>query len=468
MKRLVLLLLVVAFLGCKVGENSCGQAFIGGEVINPNNDFLVLKKDTSPIDTLYLDENNRFAYRVESLDPGLHSIVHGDEYQIIILEPNDSLMVRLNTLDFDESLVFSGMGSKKNNYLINLFLQMEEEESFVYKYWKLKPADFLEKVDSLRENKLFQLDKFSNKYKASEFFLKVASVGIDYNHFMHKEQYPYRHFGMNKQLPKDSLPEDYFDFRDWVDYNDEELKDYYPYYAFLFNHFNNLASEKYFEETDTKYLDRMNVDYHLNKLEIIDEKVNNEVLRNILLKYPTRNFLSFCTSPEDAEVMYDSYTEKNSNKENASYIEGLYNTLKRLGPGNKLPVVEVVDHTNNVTTLNNVSSKPKVLYFWTSVNKYHFKNSHNKVKELKKAYPNVDFIAININSNNAHVWKRLLKENKIDYTNEFRFRDPRIAKKMLAIQYINKVIVLDDDNNIVTSNANLFNHDFKDILKKLK
>ena len=237
MKRLVLLLLVVTFLGCKVGENSCGQAFIGGEVINPNNDFLVLKKDTSPIDTLYLDENNRFAYRVESLDPGLHSIVHGDEYQIIILEPNDSLMVRLNTLDFDESLVFSGMGSKKNNYLINLFLQMEEEESFVYKYWKLKPADFLEKVDSLRENKLFQLDKFSNKYKASEFFLKVASVGIDYNHFMHKEQYPYRHYGMNKQLPKDSLPEDYFDFRNWVDYNDEELKDYYPYYAFLFNHF---------------------------------------------------------------------------------------------------------------------------------------------------------------------------------------------------------------------------------------
>jgi hypothetical protein len=468
MKRLILLLLVVTFLGCKSGENSCGQAFIGGEIINPNKDFLVLKKDTLPIDTLYLDENNRFAYHIESLDPGLHSIVHGDEYQIIILEPNDSLMVRLNTLDFDESLVFSGMGSKKNNYLINLFLEMEEEEGIIYKYWKLKPTDFLQKMDSLREIKLHQLDKFSNKHMASDFFVKVVEAGVDYSHYSHKELYPYRHFGMNKPLPKDSLPGSYFAFRNDVDYNDEELKDFYPYYAFLFNHFNNLASEKFFTETDSKYLDRMNINYHLNKLELIDEKISNEILKNILLKYLTRNFLSFCTSPEDAKILYDSYTKKNTSKENASYIQGLYNTLKRLGPGNKIPVVEVIDHANNVTTLNNLSSKPKVLYFWTSINKYHFKNSHNKVRELKKAYPNVDFIAININSNNAHVWKRLLKEHKIDYKKEFRFRDPQIAKKMLAIQYINKVIVLDGDNNIIASNANLFNHDFKYILNKLK
>ena len=37
-------------------------------------------------------------------------------------------MFRLNTLDFDESLVFTGEGAKKNNYLINLFLEHEKEE----------------------------------------------------------------------------------------------------------------------------------------------------------------------------------------------------------------------------------------------------------------------------------------------------------------------------------------------------
>lgn len=469
MKRLfILTVLVISVLGCNTSENSCGQAFIGGEIINPNHDFLVLKRDTSPIDTLYLDENNRFAYRVESLDPGIHSIVHGDEYQIIILEPNDSLMVRLNTLDFDESLVFSGAGAKKNNYLIDLFLEMEEEERMVYNFRKLSPDEFVIKIDSMKEDKYARLDKFTQKYGSSDFFEKVVTVGINYNHFTHKEQYPYRHFGMNKPIPIEELPEGYFDFRNAINYNDEELKDYYPYYAFLFNHFNNLACEKYFDETEASYLDRMNIDYHLNKLDLINDNVSNEVLKNILLKYPTINFLSFCNSTQDAEAMYSSYVDKNTNEENTIHVEGLYNTLKRLNPGNKLPVVEVLNHKNEATTLNNISNNPKVLYFWTSVNKYHFKNSHNKVKELRVAYPDIDFIAININSNNAPVWKRLIKDNNFDFNYEYRFRDPKIAKKMLAIRYINKVIVLDRYNTIVSSNANLFNYDFSDILEELK
>ena len=468
MKRIVALIVFgILVLGCKTNENTCGQAFIGGEIINPNNDYLVLKRDTAPIDTLYLDENNRFAYQVESLEPGLHSIVHGDEYQIIIIEPNDSLMVRLNTLDFDESLVFSGNGSKKNNYLIELFLEMEDEEGLVYNFRKLKPQEFVDKIDSMRTKKYEKLDKFTEKYGPSDFFQKVVTVGINYNHFTHKEQYPYRHFGMNKPIPMDALPDGYFDFRNGINYNDEELKDYYPYYAFLFNHFNNLASEKYFEESDAKFLERMNVDYHLNKLDLINDRVSNEVLKNILLKYPTINFLSFCDSAEDAEDMYTSYVDKNTNEENTLHVEGLYNTLKRLSPGNKLPVVEVLNHKNEVTTLNNISSKPKVLYFWTSVNKYHFRNSHNKVEELRAAYPEVDFISININSNNRSVWKRLIKENDFNFKYEYRFRDPNIAKKMLAIRYINKVIVLDNQDEIITSNGNLFNSDFVSVLDAL-
>ena len=29
----------------------------------------------------------------------------------MVIEPNDSIMIRLNTLDFDESLVFTGQGA---------------------------------------------------------------------------------------------------------------------------------------------------------------------------------------------------------------------------------------------------------------------------------------------------------------------------------------------------------------------
>ena len=469
MKQLIVfILLITTFFGCNTNENTCGHAFIGGEIINPNNKYVTLFRDASPIDTLYLDENNRFSYKIESLNPGLHSFNHGGEYQVMIIEPNDSIMIRLNTIDFDESLVFSGSGSKKNNYLINMFLKLEEEEHFVYESSKLSPKKFLVKLDSIKDDKYQALENFKQKYLPTVFFINVAKTGIDYSYYRDKEIYAYRYFGINEPLPLDSLPSDYFDFRKEIDYNREELKEFYPYFNFLFPHFNNLAMEKYFKDNAEKKLVRTNINYHLNKLELIDDMVESDVMKNILLKFPTINFLNYSTSFEDSEAMFNSYIEKNTSKQNAGYVTTIYKTLNRLRPGNNVPDIEILNFKNEVATLNSVTKKPTILYFWTSANQYHFKNSHAKVKELKTLYPSIDFISININSNNEPNWKLLLKQNNIDVTNEYRFRNPEIAKKLLAIRYINKVIVVDRNNNIISSNANLFKSDFKVLLDNIK
>lgn len=469
MKQLLVLILVITtFSGCNTNDNTCGQAYIGGEIINPNNEFVTLYRDASPIDTLFLDENNRFSYKIETLDPGLHSFNHGNEYQIVIVEPNDSIMIRLNTIDFDESLVFSGPGSKKNNYLINMFLKLEDEEHFIYESSKLNPEKFLAILDSVKAEKVQSLNTFKQKYLPTEFFINVAETGIDYSYYRDKEIYAYRYFGINEPLPLDSLPKGYFDFRKDIDYNREELKEFYPYFNFLFPHFNNLAMEKYFEDNNEDKLVRTNIEYHLNKLELIDEMVESNLMKNILLKFPTINFLNYSTSFEDSEAMFNSYIEKNSNEQNAIYITNLFKTLNRLRPGNNLPDIEILNFKNEAATLNSITKKPTVLYFWTSENQYHFKNSHAKVKELKTLYPSVDFISININSNNEPNWKLLLKHNNIDITNEYRFRNPEIAKKLLAIRYINKVIVVDRNDNIISSNANLFKGDFRNLLDEIK
>lgn len=114
MKQLLIFtLLCISLLSCNNTQTGCGEAYFGGEIINPNSDYLVLYDNTAPIDTIYLDENNRFSRKVENLNSGLHSFIHGGEYQIMVLEPNDSILLRLNTLDFDESIVYTGKGSKR-------------------------------------------------------------------------------------------------------------------------------------------------------------------------------------------------------------------------------------------------------------------------------------------------------------------------------------------------------------------
>ena len=62
------------------------------------------------------------------------------------------------------------------------------------------------------------------------------------------------------------------------------------------------------------------------------------------------------------------------------------------------------------------------------------------------------------------MWKRLLNQHNFPLEGEYRFRDAEAAKKILAIQYINKVMVVDENDIIITSNANMFSSDFKDLL----
>ena len=469
MKQIVIFVFIfTTLLGCNSNDNSCGQAYFGGEIINPSNDFLVLYDNTAPIDTLYLDENNRFSLHIENLNSGLHSFIHGGEYQAVIIEPNDSILLRLNTLDFDKSLVFTGRGAKKNNYLINLFVTLESEERMMYNLSKLEPEEFQIRIDSLRLDKLSDLNGFIEKYPNWEFFNKVSKSNIDFSYYSYKELYPFRHYGKYRLIDYKSLPDDFYDFRKTIDYNDEDLKDFYPYYNFLFPHFNNLALNKYFETSKDSVFNRNSIDYNLNKLQLIDSLVSNHDIKNNLLKYATRNFLSYCNSTKESEAMFNSYMNKSSNEEHSEYISNLNNTLKKLLPGNKFPDIEITNYKNEVVNINALLNKPTVVYFWSKAVKNHFKNSHKKVIDLKEDYPNVNFISINIDTNQMNMWKRILKENDFQVDKEYKFRDPEAAKKILAIQYINKVMVVNSNKTIVTSNGNMFSKDFITILNSLK
>ena len=73
---------------------------------------------------------------------------------MILLEPNDSIMFRLNTYDFDESLVFTGNGARKNNYLLKTYLSNEKEAKQLVTYSKMEPEAFNSFVENRRQKQL--------------------------------------------------------------------------------------------------------------------------------------------------------------------------------------------------------------------------------------------------------------------------------------------------------------------------
>ncbi len=475
MKQILFFVSVLIVLSCNDRSNTnLGGAFIGGEIINPNNDYVVLYDANIVIDTLYLDQQNRFSHTFKNLKPGLHSFVHGGEIQVVLLEPQDSVMIRLNTLDFDESLVFSGHGAKKNNYLVNLSNTLEAEFRKSFEYSRLDPKTFQAKLDSIKDIKFTKFQSFNDKHPNSKLFKTIASSYIDYNYYTSKELYSSRHFGNNVSTDHSLFPDNFYDFRKKVDYSNKALEDFYHYNNFLFLHFNNLARDRYFETISKtqKHITQFNrqaVDFNLIKLELMDSLVTNKAMKNNLIKIVTRNFLSNSSSTKDSETIYNSFLAKSSDEEGIKYINLFYDTLKRLKPGKKFPDLLIISALDKDNSINQVilNNKPTVIYFWSNAIKSHFINSHKKANKLREEYPDVNFIAVNINGNSDYIWKRMLNLHKYDLDYEYKFKNPEFARRILALTNISKVMVVDKDLTIISSNINMFSKDLVNVLDKL-
>src|SRR5574343_1772228 len=201
-------------------------AYFGGEVQNPQSKFVLFLKDDEVIDTIYLDKNNRFIHKFDSLPPGLYSFKHNPEYQYVYFDKNDSLMVRLNTLDFDNSLMFCGRGDEKNNFLMELFIQNNNDRNQMYEVYTKDINAFQKNIDSTYKKAKSLYVKRKVFINWNEDFDKIASSSVELNHAYKKEIFPFVHeFRTGKSVKKD-LPKDYYKHRKLIDLNDTALVNY--------------------------------------------------------------------------------------------------------------------------------------------------------------------------------------------------------------------------------------------------
>ena len=122
----------IFFIGC----NNQNKTFISGKIIKPTNNEILILKDEKVIKNISINSEGMFSSSLEILNDGLYNFIHLPEFQYLIINKGDSLVLRLNSLDFDESLVFSGAGASKNNYLIDVFLDHEKEENYIKSNYK--------------------------------------------------------------------------------------------------------------------------------------------------------------------------------------------------------------------------------------------------------------------------------------------------------------------------------------------
>ncbi|NND61798.1 MAG: hypothetical protein HKN48_01255 [Flavobacteriaceae bacterium] len=432
-------------------SDSCGSAWLGGEIINPKKDYIILSQSRQVIDTVPLDENNFFMYQIDQVEPGIFFIVH-NEYQALFIEPGDSLMLRVNTIEFDESLFFTGKGADKNNLMMELFLQNEKESAEMPAMYLLPPPEFEAKLDSLKQIRAMRFEEFIASKNPSSHFKKIIDASIKYDNFSKRELYLSANSRKKVFGESVEIPANFLDYRKEVDLGSETLRSFYPYYRYLSYYLDNLAFEEYKGE---EYYNRDSFTHNYIKSAMIDSLITNDSLKNSLLRTCANRYFLKAKDEDNERKMLDQFLKLSTNKKDHKEIEKLAKATIQLTPGHKIPNLMLLTAENTVKDLHSTFNGPTVLYFWSSNSIKHYKKIHTRASELKSKYPEYNFIGINLDTH-FKKWLKIVKSSGYDELQEYQFENIDTAEMKLVINSVNKAMIVDGNGMIINGNTNIF------------
>ncbi|EDM43524.1 fructose-6-phosphate aldolase 2 [unidentified eubacterium SCB49] len=442
-----------------MGKKANGT-YIAGVIENPRGNNVVLYHNDIVIDTLTLDDNNRFSYRNDSLIEGLYTFRHR-EYQRFYLNKNDSILIHVNTIDFDESLRYSGIGAEKNNLLMKIFLDNEKVQERLPNWFTLSPKNYQKKLDSVNNAHSKLCAKFSTTtYHSSTAFNQIVKANLTYDMFLWKELYISANLMRGNADIQEQVPVSFLNHRKEIDFGNDLMRSHYSYYRFMDNYYNNVAFNKY-KNVDS--FNRKNFTHASSKMLEIKNLTHNEALRNKLLRRSALDYLLHTTDVKKATQLFNQFKSFSSNQANINEIRNILDRTIKIIPGNIIPDVQLVNLDNETKTLHAVLEKPTVIYFWTYESAVHYKEVHDKANNLKIKYPAYDFIAINADDN-FRKWRRISNTISTDNKTEYQLDNLQSAKSVLILDIPEKTIIVDQNGKIKNASAAITDLSFEDVL----
>jgi hypothetical protein len=455
--KLIILAIILFFSNSCNNNNSRDNFFLGGEIINPSSNYVNFYYNNIKIDSIELNSENKFFKNLENIQPGIYRIEHIPENQYVIIESGDSLWIRVNVEDFKESLSFSGKGSSKNNFLVDMSNLSDYENDFLSQIYNQESSDYKFAIDSLMDEKKVIWEHFNKSVNQKTLGRNITKASIKYNYYNKLERYALL---KGRKWSKDER-EEYFSYRDEVNLNDSELSLFEPYVTYLMNYFN----EKTLDSGEIYFYEKNNTDFNIKKLLIIDSKINDPYLKNNLARATAiEEILNFKNNDLHDEFI-DYYTYVNTSTRYLEEITKLYRDIEKMKKGNILPEVNILNFNGDIisSTEEFIGSKT-IIYFWSQTQMNHYRRTIRRVEELKQNYPEYRFVGICIQPYTDMVSQAQNILN-LDLSNQFSFKDFESSSKDWVLTFLNKTIVTDEKVKIIDGFNNLFTNDVEKILE---
>lgn len=454
----LLTILGLGFLLCSCSDSKSDDysAYFGGEIINPKDKWIFFYKGEELLDSIDLDQNNRFFIKFDSLGTGLYSFKHESEYQYVYFDKNDSLMIRVNTLNFDESLVFCGQGDEKNNFLIEMYLKNQTDRGSMFPAFDLEEEEFIKKADSSYREMLSFYTSKKEDIQWNEDFDVVAKASADYPYYTKKEFYPVAH---RRRMMKETLPNlssGFYNHRKNISFNNEQLIDFWPYIQYINTTIDNIANTEnngFLSDSKTT----------LKRIEIADTITKNQSLKNKIANNIAFRYLMDKEENANDTVFLEKYYQISTDTEKKDKIKGLVKSIQNLSETGTLPNIVLKNLENNEVSSDNLFKRKTILYFWSRRNENHFFAVHGKLQKIIEKHPNVDVIAVNLDDNYED-WKAFLEKHKNvpnPKIRQYRVSDLEELKDKWVVNRETRVSIIDKNSKIVKGFTNIFDPAFE-------
>lgn len=455
----LLLLAIAALASCK-NDGDDYSAYFGGVVTNPTTPYILFIKDNKVIDTLPLDKENHFFVKFDSLSPGLYSFKHEPDFQYVYFDKNDSLVVSINTSNFDESIVFSGKGDKKNNFMMDLYLDQEKDRKASKEVYYKDYKAFKKVTDSTYSKREDFYKKNKAMIKWSDGFDFYANARLKLNYYNKKENYSYIQKLETGHKITYQIPPNFYNFRKNINFNDVRLTNFSPFVRYLTAMLNNMSVTPGY--CDKNY-DENSLKDNIVKLDIADsiftdKKIKNEILNNIAFAYMLKDH-----NVIDNQRFLEHYLKLSTDNPEINGIKKMSEAILLLKEGKKLPAIKLLDIDNNLFDIQKDITKETVLFFWTACAQSHLDLMYKKLNILKEEHKDVNFIAINIDEDRE--WKKIISTYDFENAQQLRAGNFKALKDKWVFTKINRTIILNSDGTIKNAFTNLMDEKFTDYLK---
>ncbi|OUS18007.1 hypothetical protein A9Q93_04385 [Nonlabens dokdonensis] len=466
-KRNQYILHATLLIGCLLFLTSCEKKVtdntatitITGKIINPINDYVVIRNYMDVLDTLELNKKGVFEKKYENIATGFYTFVHGNEYQSFYVAPGKSIRWRLNTKAFDESLAFTGAAAKENNYLIKLFLETEVNNRKILSEYQREPIDFKKMIDSLTKRRIKDLDNQGRNDDFSAEFMEGAARIIEFNSWTRLERYAYTHFGKNEILKSDFLPSNFYAHRHKLKINNTKLLNKYTFRPYVSSLVSNIALYNCaLKHGSGKQVDRNGYEYKSEKLRVIDSLFDNETLKSLFAATETKNFIRSSKKIAEINKIVDQFVDLSQDEKLKNEITKMAATYISLDPGNKLPDFELYQYDQSTTKLSDQVKGMSVLFYWSNKNEAYALRIHKTVNELRAKYPEINFIGINLDDPESKTWRETSSKFGFNKASEFQLVDKQSISKQLALKNENRSMLIGSKLIILDPNINLFHY----------